>query len=445
MARPSFEHDGVAYPVFAPPANAHFTEIPDDRYFVRHTANVDLINEYRQRGLEAIAHGRLCVLVLCGGQASRLGALQPKGTLSLKLGGRFDTLLRLQAAQIVRLLYLARTEVRESQPRIIWAVMVSQSTESAIRQHLNQICAEFQLPREDVIVFRQGETPCFDLQGNVLYKSKDQIQTAPNGNGGLYDALRVPLPELKNKSVLEELEERGVRYFHTYCVDNILCRVGDPVFIGFSIIKGADCAAKVVEKKDPTEKVGVICMNGDRPAVVEYSEITKEMSERRTADGKKLAFRAGNIANHFFTLPFMKNTINHPLDYHLAEKKIAYFDRQISRTITPDKPNGIKLERFIFDVFPLAREFHVFQVEPSEEFSPLKNGDDVGVDCPRTCINDLLKLHSEWLRRAHVNAGRPLYVSPITSYEGESLNSDRVRHEAGICRGNWIDLLPDGY
>ena len=93
-------------------------------------------------------------------------------------------------------------------------------------------------------------------------------------------------------------------------------------------------------------------MNRSKPMVLEYSELPKDMAQLRTGDGNKLAYRAGSIANHFFTLDFLKRVTTIDLPYHIASKKITYYDAETDKLVVPLEPNGIKLERFIFDVFP---------------------------------------------------------------------------------------------
>uniref|UniRef100_A0A1B0DHJ1 UDP-N-acetylglucosamine diphosphorylase n=1 Tax=Phlebotomus papatasi TaxID=29031 RepID=A0A1B0DHJ1_PHLPP len=236
----------------------------------------------------------------------------------------------------------------------------------------------FGLREEDIVMFEQGSLPCFDFEGRILLDERHRLAKAPDGNGGIYRALC-------ERGILSDMISRGVLYLHAHSVDNILIRVADPIFIGYCVQQSADCAAKVVEKSQPSEPVGVVCVVDGKYQVVEYSEITSKSAEMRKPDGR-LTFSAGNICNHFFTTAFLQRVAGQhekELKLHVAQKKIPSVDKDGVRR-TPDKPNGIKVEKFVFDVFQFAEKFVVVEVERNEEFSALKNADGAKKDCPST-------------------------------------------------------------
>lgn len=268
------------------------------------------------------------------------------------------------------------------------------------------------------------------MEGKVLLETPSKIAVAPGGNGGLYAALRNPIsPSDKSRTVLSDLNARGIKYVHAYGVDNCLVKVADPVFLGYCIHKQADCAAKVVPKAYPTESVGVVARRGDKFSVVEYSEISKEQAERRDPRTGELAFRAANIVNHFYTTSFLHDVeaFEEDLAFHIARKKIAHVDTETGKVVKPAKPNGMKLEMFVFDVFPYTKRFAVLEVARNEEFSPLKNAPGTGSDDPDTSRRDLLAQQRRFLQKAGavVPEDVDIEISPLVSYAGEGLSSVR--------------------
>ena len=184
---------------------------------------------------------------------------------------------------------------------------------------------------------------------------------------------------------------------------------------------------KVVEKLTPNEAVGVVCRVDGKFQVVEYSEIGTGNAEARQPSGK-LLYCAGNICNHFFTTAFLRkicDKYDQMLPHHVAKKKIPSVSNP-----KPSVSNGIKLEKFVFDVFQFSDSFVVWECLREEEFSPLKNADSPKAsDTPTTAREALLKLHKKYVQDAGGQVHGQVEISPLLSYAGENLSAKNLVYD----------------
>lgn len=337
-----------------------------------------LLKRYHEIGCDNIGQGKVAALLLAGGQGTRLGVKYPKGMYDVGLPSQ-KSLFQLQAERILKL-------AKQTSGEIIWYIMTSEATMNETKKFFSNK-NHFGLDPAKIIFFEQQAIPCYDFNGKVLLDQKHKLSRSPDGNGGLYEALHT-------KSIINHMKRNGVEYVHVYCVDNILVRVCDPSFIGFCIEKQVDAGAKVVEKISPKESVGTICIVDDKFKVIEYSEIPDDIACKRDESTGKLVFNAGNICDHFFKVDFL-DSINQDkiLRYHIAIKKIPHISLQTGVRLTPEQPNGIKLEKFIFDVFEFTKKFVAWEVKREDEFSPLKNADGTERDNPTTARQALERAH----------------------------------------------------
>ncbi|KAL7683779.1 putative UDPGP family, nucleotide-diphospho-sugar transferase [Plasmopara halstedii] len=379
----------------------------------------EIMTKWLDLGLEAVANGTIGALILSGGQGTRLGFAGPKGMYDIGLpSGR--SLFEIFALRIRKVQELAQTRfMLPKAPSIMLLIMTSAMNHESIVSFFHEM-NYFGLSRDQVHFFSQGTLPCFTNDGKFILETASQLARASDGNSGIYSAL-------KRSKILDLLCTRNVKHLHVFSVDNVLCKVADPAFIGYCIDQDADCGIKVVWKTRPDENVGVVAKRNGKYCVLEYSELDRAASERVNPTSGKLSFGAANICNHLFRIDFLKRCCNQTdPNYHVARKKISYVDDKGTKTITPMSNTGIKLESFIFDVFPFSQSFKVLGVTREDEFAPVKNAPGAVSDSPLTARQLVFQQCKRWLLEAGATfidneSDSICEISPLLSYNGEGL------------------------
>jgi len=351
-------------------------------------------DEARQLGKDLISKGKVAAFVVSGGQGTRLGFSGPKGNFPIS-PVKSKTLFQIFAENILG----ACEKYNTTLP---WLVMTSPLNHD---QTLEVFKANdyYGLNKRDVLVFQQGTLPNFDLDGKILLADKGTIAASPDGHGG-------SLKALYKSGALDNMKKRGVEFLSYWQIDNPLVNILDPLFIGLGALDGAEMSSKALIKAGPFEKLGVFCLADGKAAVVEYSDLPRELAEKRNADGS-LVFELGSIAIHIISVAFVErlNKRGFALPLHRALKKIPHIGAAGER-IEPTKPNGIKLESFIFDALSLCSKSIILQTLRSEEFAPVKNA--VGVDSVETTRQMMVARAADWLESAGVTVPRKPDGSP---------------------------------
>ncbi|GAA5800477.1 hypothetical protein HPULCUR_005907 [Helicostylum pulchrum] len=175
-----------------------------------------------------------------------------------------------------------------------------------------------------------------------------------------------------------------------------------------------------------------------------YSEISAELANMRSNQDGSLIYGAANIANHFFSTDFLERvpSFADQLEYHVAHKKISFINVSTRERVFPKEPNGIKLERFVFDVFSHSEAFSVLHVDRADEFAPLKNGSGAGVDCPETSRTAILNQAQRFITQAgghYQDQSIEVEISPLLSYGGENLEKLNGKFIKKSCILNSLD------
>ena len=327
-------------------------------------------SEFETLGVEAVKAGKVAAVLLAGGMGTRLGVDGPKGAYDIGVTKPLyifeQQMKNLQKVNekcgVLVPLYIMTSDKNHEQTTSFW------------KAH-----NYFGYPETEVKFFKQDMAPAVDYEGKIFLETKDTPALSPNGNGGWFGSLQ-------RAGLCEDLHKRGVEWLNIYAVDNVLQQIADPVFVGATIASGVNCGAKVICKTNPYEKVGVLCMDGDKPDIIEYYELTEEMANQKDENGD-LAYCYGAIMNYLFRLSKLEEIVNQKIPVHIVEKKIECVCED-GVTRKPDKENGKKFEELAVDLIKLMGSVLPFEVVREKEFAPIKN--KTGVDSVESA-RELLK------------------------------------------------------
>jgi len=298
-------------------------------------------------GQHLVRDGKVALVVLAGGQGTRLRYSGPKGCYPVSL------------IQQKSLFQLLMEKVKAAGVQAGRALQLSIMTSPLNRAETEDFFARhdfFGLDSAQITFFSQNMWPFLDLEGKLFLEKPGQIAYGPNGNGAFFKCL-------VETGIWERWNQQGVQIVNCVPIDNPLADPFDEELFGTHVQERSDATLKVIWKRDAEEPVGVLSQINGKTVVVEYSEMTQQ--EKTAVDELgNLKYRLANIGLQCFSIPFIKKVANQDLPLHKAKKEAALDGKKIL---------AWKFEEFIFDALPFADHVHALLYPRELTFAPLKN------------------------------------------------------------------------
>lgn len=325
------------------------------------------LEKYNELGKNIICNNQYAVVTMSGGQGTRLGYDGPKGTFKIDIRPESKYLFEILADRL-------KEANKKYNVTIPWYIMTSTENNDDIVEFF-KLHKYFGYPKESIMFFEQGNLPLITVDGKLIIGSNKKIKVAADGNGGIFQSM------FKN-SVLEDMKKRNIKWIFIGSIDNVLLKLDDITLLGLAEDRKVEIATKSILKNSPEEKVGAICKQNGKIRVIEYSEMSEEMKQKKNEDGE-LAFGESHIMCNLFSINALDKLSDKQLPYHIAFKKSDYLNKE-GVIVKVETPNIYKFETFIFDAWKYFDDIAILRGKREEDFAPVKNA--TGIDSPETAI-----------------------------------------------------------
>jgi len=321
----------------------------------------------RAAGETALSEGRVGVIMLAGGLATRMGGTH---RLELHIGPVTErTLLEFQLHKIAA--------VTASYGTTIPVVVVSSEVSIAYTKGLLRRYRFGGLPPDHFRIAVQPCLPVVDAEGAPASDETGAPMTAPAGHGSTLSAL-------KDSGAVAWLKAAGVEHAFCFQYPNVMEVICDPYLIGTHEVARLDATLKAIpapEARGRMGRLGMAASGGLR--IVEYHRIEADPSlvwirENPASLGTyvwRLSFLERCIADAI-TLP--RRTVRHCL---------AHDDRELW-----------KIEQFIFDLLEHSDRVGFVLVGSDDHYAIIKHQN--GSDSLESARKALCHAYRRWLTEA---------------------------------------------
>ena len=334
-----------------------FDRISPIPFFEKSKLSNEEINYYSQIGNDAINSEKLAIITLAGGQGTRLGYKGPKGSYEIDVPPK-KSLFEFACDNLKKL-------QRKTGISLRWYIMTSPTNDKATKDYF-EAKDYFGYPKQKVNFFIQSTLPIIDVNANVILETPYSIKTGSNGNGDVFKSFA-------SSGFIDELETNNIEWIFIGGIDNILLKLIDPLFLGLTIAGNYQIASKSIRKLDLSTSDWVFANVDGCPSIIDPQNIKADIDK----------YNQKNILAHLFSLDALKKLSNVDLPYHRAFKKCDFINSEGMKEV-PLKPNSFKFEKFIFDAFSFFDRILLLEVNPSEEFAPIKAF--TGNETPETAL-----------------------------------------------------------
>ena len=318
-------------------------------------------SKYQSIGKKIVEEGKYAVLLMSGGFGSRLGLDIPKGCLKLCFNNQEISIFELFINQLKAANMTNKSTIK------LYIMTADNNYDYIINFFMNN--NYFNYPKESIVFFKQGKLPIIDENGKIVLNKKNNILFGPNGNGDVFNALKI-------YDLISDMKKERIEYVLFSTIDNVLNNLVDYSFIGATIGNGYKLSSKTISKENEEEKDWIFCKYKNRPFMLPTKYIDKSITNKKDKKGNYL-YREKNITCHLIAVDLIELFSNLDLKYHRAFKNNKYLDNEGNIIKINDK-NSYKFEKFIFDAFECADDMLLYKVT-REYFQPIKEQKDIKI------------------------------------------------------------------